>query len=126
MAQTWLKSSTNAPRIYRDTALTSTVVAITNQETELTGWNLINPNSTDVYVKFVDASSGTITAGTTAIAKTLLVPANSTVYLEHVKGSSQLYATTGLSCYCVTGLADSSTTAPSTAIHVGIYYKINN
>jgi len=123
MAQQWLKGSTNAPLVYRDTAVTNTAAAVTNRETELMGWNIINPNSTDVYVKFVDASSGTITVGTTAVVRTLLVPANTTIYQNSVTGSPQLYFTTGMSVYAVTALADSNTTAPSTAVHLCIMYK---
>jgi hypothetical protein len=88
------------------------------------GWNIINPNGSDVYVKFCDSAGAT--AGTTAIVKTLMIPANSTVYLESRPNSSQIFFGTAMMIYCVTGLADNNTTAPASAIHACFYYKKAN
>lgn len=114
----------DAPKIYRDTALTNVVVGIATQQSDLIGWNIINPNSSTIYVKFYDvASSGTVTAGVTEPVKVLMVPANSTVYMEYNRHQSQYYFVNGICAISVTGLADSNTTAPTTATYVEIYYK---
>lgn len=121
MSQTLNTGAQDDPNVYRDTALTNVAVGITTP-CNLTGWNIINTNSSDVYVKCFDASSGSVTVGTTTVVKTLLVPANSTVFQEHIKNNSQYYFATALSLACVTGLADSNTTAPTTAIYIEIFY----
>lgn len=110
------------PDVYRDTALTSTAVYATTVPATLTGWNIINPNSADVYVKFCDRASGVI-VGTTAIVRTLLIPGASTVYLEHNKISGQGAFSKGISLFCTTLIADTDTTAPGTAIQLCIFYK---
>jgi hypothetical protein len=117
-------NSGNSSNIYRDTGLTNVVVTVSDSASELRGWNIINPNSSDVYVKFCDvATSGTTTIGTTAVVKTLHIPANGSVYLENNVHSSQQFFSLGMQIYCVTGLADSNTTAPTTAIHCEINYE---
>ena len=121
MAQTTIKGSDNAPYIFRDTALTATVASGTTVPCELTGWNIINPNSTDVYVKFCNSAGATI--GTTAVSKTLLVPANASIYMEHNKNASQKYFGTAMMVYCCTTLADSGSTAPTTALYIELFYK---
>jgi hypothetical protein len=122
MSTTLTTGGYNAPKVYLDTALTNTVVGATIAPCNLTGWNIINANTSDVYVKFFDVSSGTVTLGTTQPVKTLLVPSSSTIYLEHNKEISQYYFSTALSLVCVTGLAVSNTTAPTTAIYIETYY----
>lgn len=129
MSQHLDTSGSNSPRVYRDTALTNVPVGIASSgitHIQLTGWNIINPNTSDVYVKFYDASSGTVTVGSTTVVKTLLIPANSTVYQEHNKDNTQYSFIGGMSFACVTGLADSSTTAPTTAIYAEIFFNKRN
>lgn len=124
MSRTLSNGGTDAPKTYRDTALTNTVVGISTQSSDLIGWNIINLDSSTVYVKFYDiASSGSVTLGTTEPVKVLLVPSNSTVYMEYNKFQSQYYFKNGICAVSVTGIADSSTTAPTTATYVEIYYK---
>lgn len=122
MSQTLDTRGTNDPRVYRDSALTNVAVGITSA-TNLSGWNIINTNSSDVYVKFYDVSSGSVTVGTTTAVKTIAVPANTTVYLAHNAAQTQYYFSTAMSFACVTGIADTSTTAPATAIYIEIFFN---
>lgn len=115
--------TTDAPAIYRDSVVTNVAVSGCNTACELTGWNIINTNTTDVYLKFSDVASGTTTIGTTAVVKTLLVPASTTIYMEHVSGTAQQYFNISMTCYCVTGFADSNSTAPTTGLYVELFYK---
>lgn len=116
--------STDAHDTYRDTALTNVAVGPASGVKELTGWSIDNSgNTSDVYVKFYNASSGSVIVGTTEVVKTLPVPAATVIYLEHKKGSSQHYFPSAMSLACVTGRADNNTAAPATAILVEIFYK---
>ena len=115
---------------YRNTALTGTVVNIPTNGIVPTGgyvvkgWNIINTaNTTDVYVKFYNNVASSVTLGTTTPVLTLHVPANGSVFLEANKNNDIRNFDTGMSVVCVTGLADSSTTAPSTAIHFSCKYE---
>ena len=115
---------------YRNTALSSTVTNITTNGVVptggyvLKGFNVINTaNSTDVYIKFFNAAASNVTLGTTAVHATLHVPANASIFLEGNTYNFIANFDTGMSVACVTGLADSSTTAPSTAVHFSCKYE---
>jgi hypothetical protein len=115
---------TDSPKVYRDTAFTNVVIGATGSPADLMGWNIINNDTAAVYVKFFDvASSGTVTLGTTLPVKVLMVPAQTTVYMEYKKDQSQYYFASGIAAASVAGLADSNTTAPATATYIEIYYK---
>lgn len=113
----------NDPKVYKDTTLTNVAVSASSSACELTGWNFINTNSSDVYVNFCDVSSGTTVVGTSAVVKKLLIPAQSTVVLEHNRMNPQYYFQNSLTLYAVTGVADTNTTAPTTGIYCEIYFK---
>ena len=111
---------------YRNTALSSTDVQAVVCGTggfNIRGFNIINPNSSDVYVKFYDALAANVTVGTTTPILTLLVPANGSVFEPFESQKVVAFFNTAITLAAVTGLADSSTTAPSTAIHVSIQYS---
>ena len=98
--------------IIRFTDLDETPQDIKTTETNLYGYNIINPNTTAVYVKFYNLASGDVTVGTSAVFKTLYVPASGTVVIEpHTL--PLLNADVALSVAVTTGLADSDTTAPT-------------
>lgn len=109
---------------YRNTALSSTPATI--QATvgtgglTLKGWNIINVNTSDVYVKFYDKATSP-TVGTDTPILTLLVPAAASVFIEGDARSYTAFFSLGAYVAAVTGIADSSTIAPSTAIHVNFY-----
>jgi hypothetical protein len=111
---------------YRNTALSATKQEIKAAAGDIYGWNLINPNTVDVYVKFYDSAVGGVTVGTTAPAFTLMVPAASTagsgLFFQDVLVMPQERFTTGITIACVTGIADNSTAAPATAIHASVRF----
>ena len=86
------------------------------------GFNVINPNTTDVYLKFYDALSANVTVGTTTPTLTLMIPASGSVYEPYDINKVVMFANNGVTIVAVTGLADSSTAAPSSNIHVSFQY----
>ena len=107
---------------YRNTALTNTASQIKATAGQTRGWNFINLNSIVVYVKLYDALSTNVVVGTTAVVRTLAVPAGGVFFLE-AQSVSQDDFLTAISIACVTGLADSNTTAPTIPIHAAVRYK---
>lgn len=124
MSVTITPGSTDSPLVYKDKGLRNVVVGASNVPTELCGWRITNPNSTEVYVKFFNGSSGSITLGTTEPVKEFLVPALGETFLESNQSNPQLYFSTALSLVAVTGLASSSTGAPVLSVDVEIYYYL--
>lgn len=111
---------------YRNTALSSTDVQVQVSNASgiaVRGFNFINPNSTDVYVKFYDALAANVTVGTTTPILTLMVPSNGSIFEAYDQNKTIAFFSTALTVACVTGLADNDTTAPSTAIHASIQYN---
>ena len=117
------QKTTNAPLTYRDTALQGTKSGVSSVPCELTGFNIINSDTADVYVKFYDASSGSTTVGTTVPILTVYVPASSTIFQPHRWKDSIKYFATAMTIVSVTTLADSGTTNPGTATYIEVYYK---
>jgi hypothetical protein len=110
---------------YRNTALTSTPQTIKSGAGSLMGFNVINVNTTVVYVKFYNATSPIV--GTTTPSLTIMIPPSDGVtpgmfYQEPSLIPLEVFST-AISVAVVTGLADSSTTAPSAAIHFSARYK---
>ena len=123
MATTRMGRDFSSPNVYRDDNLRTSVVTVNSEPTDLYGWNIINPNSTAVYIKFYD-TTGTVTIGTTAVVKTLLIPGTSTVVLgtSTARGKSQMVVNSGLKMAVTTEMQDSGTTAPALAVYAEIYY----
>lgn len=111
---------------YRSTALSSTKVQVKGSAGNVYGWNFINTNTSDVFVKFYDGLAANVTVGTTTPVLTILVPAASGssngLFFQDINPDPQEVFTAGITIACVTGLADSSTTAPTTAIHASVRY----
>lgn len=112
---------------YRNTALSSTDVAIKGSACNLYGFTLINVNVVPVYVKFYNGTAASVTVGTTVPVAIIEVPAGDGTTPGCVvlaPGSvSYRFVSTGLVVAAVTGLADNSTAAPSTAIYAEALYK---
>jgi hypothetical protein len=111
---------------YRNTALTNAAVQVKASGGSVMGWNFININSVTVYVKFYNLATG-VTVGTSPVLITQAVPGGSTSnpginFLEASLIPQEVFST-GISIACVTGLADNSTTAPTTPIHASVRYK---
>ena len=111
----------------RTQALTSTAQTIKTSSGSVMGWNFINVNSMAVYVKFYNALIANVTVGTTTPILTVAVPAGSSTNPGINMVTPDLVPfevfSTAISFACVTGLADNSNTAPTTAIHASVRYK---
>lgn len=111
---------------YRNTALTNTAVQVKASGGSVMGWNFINVNPVTVYVKFYNLASN-VTVGTSPVLLTQAVPGGSASnpginFLEASLIPQEVFSV-GISIACVTGLADNSTTAPTTPIHASVRYK---
>lgn len=112
---------------YRNTALAATKQAAATAACALFGVTLINPNTVTVYLKLYDAAVGDVTVGTTTPAVVYAVPAgNGTTpgqFLLTPEAVAAEYFSTAITVAAVLELADSGTTAPSTAIYARILTK---
>lgn len=115
----------SSPYVYRDDNIRAGVTNLANGGVHLYGWNLINPNTYAVYVKFTDTLSGGTTIGTTAVEKTLLIPGMSQVFHGNPirAGAPMAWFSTGFNMYVTTALADSDTAVPLLSILTEIYYR---
>lgn len=108
-----------APSRNRQIALSTTGVVIKATGGNVYGWNLINPNTTSVVVKFYDKTTAATSSDTPI--ETIVVPAivspnvSNSVFLQN-EGNAQFNCATGISIRCCTGLADNDNTAPTTPI----------
>ena len=112
---------------FRDTNVLATVVGVAECGVgglAIRGFNIINPNNTDVYVKFFDNFDGDVTLGTTTPNLTLLVPANGSIVESFDEKKTVYFFSTNIAICAVTGLADSSTTAPASGVYVQLYYNV--
>lgn len=110
---------------YRNTALSNTAVTVKGSAGSVMGWNVLNINTTAVYIKFYNSASPTV--GTTTPLLTIGVPPGDgttpgMVFLEPSLIPVEVFST-AISVACVTGMADNSTTAPATVIHFSARYK---
>lgn len=125
---TAINNSTTPPdyQRYRNTALSNTDVDVAVAGVSglyVRGFNIINPNSSDVYIKFYNSTAASTTVGTTVPVLSLMVPANGSIFEPFENNKIIALFTTALSIACVTGLADASTTAPTTPIHISLQYS---
>lgn len=111
--------STFATTTFRNTAVSSTPIAVKTSSGRIYGLNIINLNATPIYLKIYNLLVGSTVVGTSTPAKIYMVNSNDKLFI-----ASQLLAianlTTAITIAVVTGIADSSSTAPTTAIHVEI------
>lgn len=112
---------------YRNTALSSTQQQVKGGAANIFGFTLINAGTATAYVKIYDGLAANVTVGTTVpIAVIPVPPASSGVpaTIMYAPGTiSYRFVNFGLTIAAVTGLADNSTTAPSTAIYMEALYK---
>jgi hypothetical protein len=100
--------------LYRNTALLASVQTIKATKGNIYGLNIINPNNSIVYVKFYDIS--TVTLGTTTPVETIAVPPLGVYNVEPIDCVFSYFQTDSIKVVAVTGLADSSITAPAVGV----------
>lgn len=110
-------TATTAPQWTYATALDNSPLALLDMANNLYAWNLINPNTSKVYVKFFDDPIGDTSGLATLI---LEVPASGSVVFQS-PGIFQAFAT-GLTIVCHSSV--SGTGAPTSPIYASIGYLL--
>jgi uncharacterized integral membrane protein len=106
---------------FRDPALSSAPVAVKVGSGTIHGINLINLNTVPVYVKVFAKLLQDVVVGQTAPAHTYAVPAPGNFYIESQRQPLTILGN-GIVIAAVTGLADSSSAAPTLPILVELEY----
>lgn len=109
------------PSTTRLTSLSNTALEVKPVGGNLWGWNLINSNSTDAFVKFYDKAAAGVVVGTDIIVKTIIVPSNGSVLLD--AGHPQRWFNNAIAVAATTDIADTDTTAPTLPIYSEVQYK---
>lgn len=113
---------------YRNTSINGDGALVQAGNWAVVGWNLINPNSVNVYFKIWNAAALADVVGASATvteaSETLLIPASGTVFLSN-EDKYQVACPLGIVVTCVTGIADNSTTSPASGCYVRLLYNQN-
>jgi len=109
-----------ANKQYRQVAVSNTILYTGSGACSLIGWNLINSNSANAYLKLYDAASGAVVG--TNVKRTLLIPGAGTVFLSN-EDAAQLNFGAGIALNVVTGIADSDNSAPSIGCYIELLYE---
>jgi hypothetical protein len=104
---------------YRNTALSNTAQQIKSTSARLYGWNFINTAATSAYIKLFNVASAT--TGTSAVAKTILVPPTSSIFQSN-EIMIQHNFTTAMSIAATLNIADADNTAPASALYAEAFY----
>lgn len=100
------------------TALTNTAQQVKATVGTVGGWYIYNPNPSATYVNFYNATSASVTVGTTNQQMVIPIPANAGANVEF--GNGITFATAISISATTTGGGNS---APATALEANIYYK---
>lgn len=104
-------TATGTTRV-RNLTLNSTAAVVKAGAGNIFGLNLVNLHSAAIFVKFYNKAAASVDPASDAPQVTIQVPASSTYTL---RGSDLPYSfATAISMRCVTGGADTDTTAPGT------------
>lgn len=111
-------STFNATSGDGSTALTATAQQVKATTGTVGGWYIYNPNSAATYVNFYNATSASVTVGTTNQQMVIVIPATSGANVEF--GNGITFATAISISATTTG---GGNTAPSTALEANVFYK---
>lgn len=100
------------------TALTNTAQQVKATVGTVGGWYIYNPNATATYVNFYNATSASVTVGTTNQQMVICIPATAGANVEF--GNGITFATAISISATTTGGGNS---APATALEANIFYK---
>lgn len=105
---------------FRSLTTNSTAQEVKASAGGLYGFNIINLDASDIYVKFYNIAAGSVNPASDVPIKTLKVPGGWTTF----ESPSTLldYFSTAMSVRTVTGETDTSTTAPSTSPIIELKY----
>ncbi len=105
---------------YRKTDLTKLKTTIKVVAGNVYGWNIINSNAFDIFVKFYDALIADVTVGTTVPKLTIRIPANGSIYQS--PDSVQHAFSIGIVYLATKFVADSDTTDVANT-YSNVFYK---
>lgn len=100
------------------TALTNTAQQVKATAGTVGGWYIYNPNSSATYVNFYNATSASVTVGTTNQQMIIVVPATAGANIEF--GNGITFATAISISATTTG---GGNTAPASALECNVFYK---
>lgn len=106
---------------FRNVSVSNSAIDVKGSAGNLFGWNLINPNGAEVFLKLYNATAANVTVGTTTPIETIRIPTNGSA-LQEINGIDQISFDTALSIAAVTEAGDTGTTAPTTAIIAHLKY----
>lgn len=106
--------------VFRNTAVGVAPVTIKATGGTVYAYNLINPNTTPVFLKFYDSAAPVV--GTTVPTSTVAIPANGAYVIVRNGFPHGTYAT-AIKVAVTANLADTDTTAPATGILVQLAYQ---
>jgi hypothetical protein len=109
------------PIPFRSTATGNTAVAVKASAGKIYGFNIINPHSSSIYVKFYDIAAGSVNPASDKPTYTIMVSASGEDILRGLDVPFNFE--TAISMRAVTGVADTDTTAPASLpiIELDIY-----
>lgn len=93
---------------FRSLAVSSAAVAVKASAGSLYGFNIINLNALDIYVKIYNVAAASVNPASDVPIKTLFVPANGVVFIEPKSIPLDVFST-AISVRSVTGSGDTST-----------------
>lgn len=106
--------------LFRSLTVDSAAQAIKASSGNLYGWNIINLHTAPIYVKIYNKAAASVNPASDTPVRTLLVAASGSVYME--PSCIQRSCDAAMSIRCVTGSADSNTSAPATTPIIEIEY----
>jgi len=119
---TALGGPSTPPSSFRSLTVDETAAqAIKGSAGNIHGWNIYNPNAYDVFVKFYDIAAASVVVGTTAVVRTLQIPAQGSVVIE--KDQPIQAFNTAISVAATKLYTDADTTAIATDILVQVMYE---
>lgn len=107
---------------FRSLAVSSTAVAVKASAGSLYGFNIINLNVLDIYVKFYNIAAASVNPASDVPIKTLFVPANGVVYQEPGIVPLDVFST-AIAVRVVTGSGDTSTVVAATLPIIELKYS---
>lgn len=105
---------------FRSLTANSTAQEVKASAGGLYGFNIINLDTSDIYVKFYNIAAGSVNPASDVPIKTLFIPSGGSVFVEPECLLDNF--NTAISLRTVTGSADTSTTAPSTSPIIELKY----
>lgn len=105
---------------FRNLAANSTAVAVKASAGELWGYNIINLQGSDIYIKIYNIAAASVNPASDVPVMTLLLPASGTIFQEPAYRLDSF--STAISIRAVTGSGDTSTATPTTSPIIELKY----